>query len=434
MIHEFRIKNVLSFKEEQILSFEASTDNTYQDLYCVEIKPSFRLLKMGMIYGANASGKTNLLVALNILRRLVLNSAEDKFEKIEFVPFLLDENSKNENGEFYLSFFIGKRRFIYTLTVNTDYIEKEKLVYYPKSQPALVFQRTYDEVEALSQIEFGEKLGLSKKDAIILEGNTIRNSTLLSSYIKSNVSIDLLEDVIAWFKDTLMETIKPKTDLIFWTSKRIEESRECREFVLDALQKADLNISDIIIDEEEKSIDDQLAELIQGDKRIPSTEKEKLLKERKLKLKNISFMHTTSAGNFSIPYGLQSNGTQRYYGLGGVLSVLLQGEKILPIDELETSLHYELVNHFIKTFLVNSTNSQLIFTTHNINILSEDFIRRDVVWFCEKNNEGATELFSATDFGLHKNVSLFNAYRIGKLGAKPNPGDIFLENYAENSK
>lgn len=405
MIHEFRVKNFLSFKEEQILSFEATSDKSYQDLYCVTIKPNLKLLKLGIIYGANASGKTNLLFALNMLRKVVLKAKENKFEKIGFTPFLLNDTTQQEDGSFYLSFYIKKKRYIYTLVLNDDYIVSEKLIYYPKSQPALVFNRVFSKKEEVSKIEFGEKLAITNKEAIILEGNTINNSTLISIYNKSNVKIDLLENVATWFKMNLSQLITPTTDLTALTNKIVEESDTYKNFVIKALQKADFNISNILIEEENHH----------G------------LEEEKFLLKNISFVHDTALGKYAIPYYAQSSGTKRYYGLGGLMSLLMGSQRILPVDELETSLHFELINHFLKTFLVNSSNSQLLFSTHDIHILMADFIRRDVVWLCEKNEEGATALFSVSDFNLHKNISLFNAYRIGKLGAKPNTGDIYLE-------
>lgn len=96
-------------------------------------------------------------------------------------------------------------------------------------------------------------------------------------------------------------------------------------------------------------------------------------------------------------------------------------------DELENSLHYDLFTHIIKTFLVNSDRAQLIFSTHSLMLLDEDFIRRDMVNFASKNESGATEIYRAKDFGLHKEVSILNAYRAGKLGAKPQLGSIFID-------
>lgn len=131
---------------------------------------------------------------------------------------------------------------------------------------------------------------------------------------------------------------------------------------------------------------------------------------------------------------MQSQGTLRYYGLGGALNKLVSENATLLIDEIENSLHFELVRHFIKTFLVNSVHSQLIVSTHDIGILEDDLMRRDAVWITEKNINGGTELYSIADFKLHKNISIANAYKIGKLGGKPELGNIYLKEYGTKKK
>ena len=114
------------------------------------------------------------------------------------------------------------------------------------------------------------------------------------------------------------------------------------------------------------------------------------------------------------------------YGLSALLYTMVKNQQILVCDELDSSLHYDLFTHILKTFLVNSERGQLIFSTHNLMLLDEEYIRRDMVYFANKNQSGATEVYRAKDFGLHKEVSILNAYRAGKLGAKPNMGSIFM--------
>ena len=122
----------------------------------------------------------------------------------------------------------------------------------------------------------------------------------------------------------------------------------------------------------------------------------------------------------------ESDGTNRMYGLSALLYTMVKNQQILVCDELDSSLHYDLFTHILKTFLVNSERGQLIFSTHNLMLLDEEYIRRDMVYFANKNQSGATEVYRAKDFGLHKEVSILNAYRAGKLGAKPNMGSIFM--------
>ena len=133
---------------------------------------------------------------------------------------------------------------------------------------------------------------------------------------------------------------------------------------------------------------------------------------------------------YSLSIQKESSGTKRYFGLGGVLYELIHGSHILCIDELETSLHPDLMKHFLQMFLLNSKNSQLLITTHNISLMADqDFIRRDALWFTEKEGDGSVDLFSAADFNtdiLRKGSSIINAYKIGRLGAKPNLGSPYI--------
>ncbi|MEM6264708.1 MAG: AAA family ATPase, partial [Bacteroidota bacterium] len=121
MIHEFAIENVLSFKDEQVISFEASSDKTYEEYHVVK-KGNLRLLKLLLLYGANGSGKTNILLALEMLKDVILDKKNDKNEPVAVVPFLLDKTSRNKPSTFYLSFFIEQTRFIYSLVTDTERI------------------------------------------------------------------------------------------------------------------------------------------------------------------------------------------------------------------------------------------------------------------------------------------------------------------------
>jgi AAA15 family ATPase/GTPase len=139
-------------------------------------------------------------------------------------------------------------------------------------------------------------------------------------------------------------------------------------------------------------------------------------------------MHHTKDGDFSLLSETESAGTLSYLELLDQLYEMIHQNHIYLYDEIEKNIHYDLLIHYLSLFMMNSHASQLIFTTHDQLLLDEDFIRRDMVWFTDKSKEtGGTELYSAADFGLHKNISLYNAYKVGKLGAKPELGSIFIE-------
>ncbi|MDO9510333.1 MAG: ATP-binding protein [Bacteroidales bacterium] len=432
MILEFRVENFLSFREEQILSFEPSSDKEYESQYCVQVKEGVKVLKLGMIYGANASGKTNLLKSLEFLRRFILNQKKDKTEQTGSIPFHFDVLYSTKPSKFKLTFYLNQIKYVYSVVLSEKRVIEENLIYYPGIQPAVFFERWFNEEKEKSIIKFGGTIDLKSSDRKLIEGLTISNSSVFSAFAKANVEKSIFNDVFNWFSEDFMQMIHPSTDLFGWTSSRLEKDVLCKDFVLEVLQKADFNISAIDIDEEEIPIDEELESKISS-LDMPEHMKKEILQKKLLKAKDISFQHTTKLMEKNLPRKLESNGTIRFYGLGGVLNKLLSSNTFLCIDEIENSLHYDLVAHFVKTFLMNSNNSQLLFSTHDINLLNEDFLRRDTVWFTDKNDFGASELYSLLDFKLHKNLSAYNAYTIGKLGAKPLLGEILLSEHGKEN-
>jgi len=161
---------------------------------------------------------------------------------------------------------------------------------------------------------------------------------------------------------------------------------------------------------------------------IPDEAKQQMVQKGKISSVELMFKHQTDNGEFELPEELESMGTIRFMGMAIILRELLQENNIVSIDEIESSLHYELLSYFLKVFLANSEkNSQLIMTTHDINLLNEDFIRRDSVWFTDKDSCGETHLTRLSSLGLHKNLSPYNAYKQGKLVKLPFFGSIYLK-------
>ncbi|MCB0654132.1 MAG: ATP-binding protein [Saprospiraceae bacterium] len=432
MIHEFKVSNFLSFREEQTLSFEATSDKTFEDLYCVKKKANLRLLKMGMIYGANASGKSNVLKAIDYLRTFVLSGRKDKTMSINPPIFAFDPQYASKPTQFHLSFFIGETRYIYKLELTKEVVLYEKLEFYPGTQPAKIFERTYAEKEDIAVIEFGDKSksGLDSKDRAIFESHIIRNISVIGAYTGVNISSPPLDEVLDWFKNRLAGIINPTADLVPRTTDLLSRNDQFKDFVLEQLRKADYNVGDIIVKDrplldKEKNAIDRISPFLLGGS-FASTKADIQVSLNHL-LKEIFFSHYTSRGKFELPFESQSEGTKRYYGLSSVMYQLFEENTIAVIDEIESSLHFDLINYFIRSFLVNSKSSQLLFTTHNIQILAEDFLRRDVIWFTEKQDDGSTVLFSYPEVRLHKNISPYNAYKIGKIGAKPELGSIYTD-------
>lgn len=427
MILEFKVSNFLSVKDEQLLSFEATSDTTLEDIYVIK-KGKYRILKSAMIYGANASGKTNILAALDFISRLLHHPAEEKSEQTGFMPFLLDKTSREKDGHFELSFFADDIHFIYSLQINHAWITNEKLVYYPGVKPAIVFQRHYDKEKDLSVVELGSTLRIKSTDKDLLQSTTLRNISVLAAYGKLNIDVPEMEKPYRFLKNTLMPIITPRGNMRRWANSLVDKTTHAKQFVLKMLQKADFNIDEISLKTVKEGSDINIREQAEPDK-ISGDFRAQAEAIKGYEKKSLTFLKNIPESTpVLFPAELESQGTNRYYDLSSILYDVLSKNKCMMIDELENSLHPDLVNHLIKTFLVNSQEAQLIFSTHNINILSEqENLRKDVIWFTQKSKQGATELYSMADFSHRKELSFINAYKAGKFGAKPKLGSIYME-------
>ena len=237
MILEFKVENYLSFREEQVLSFDPSSDKEYESQYCVQVKEGVKVLKLGLIYGANASGKTNLLKSLEFLRKFVLRQKSDKTESTGVIPFQFDDSYIEKPSRFELTFYLNQIKYVYSVVLDDKRVIEENLVYYPGIQPAIFFERWFDEKKEKSVIKFGGTIDLKASDKKIIEGLTISNSSVFSAFSKANTEKSIFDDVFNWFSEDFMQMIHPKTDLFGWTSSRLEKDNLCRDFVLEVLQK-----------------------------------------------------------------------------------------------------------------------------------------------------------------------------------------------------
>lgn len=430
MIAEFKIRNFYSLRDEQALSFIPSNDDTSRDIYTEEVADGVSLLKIGCIYGSNASGKTNILKALDFFSQFMVNDSMNKGDEIGVVPFLLDDVSNKERSQFEMTFYLNREKYKLNLVLDNKVIYEEVLQVYSSVQPTLLYKRTYNAEKDATDIVFGGKVGLVKKSKEAIEGNTINNRTVISAFGKSNVERSRLNLVYEFFSQRIVPIMYPQSSLMDFTKRRITRDRDGRlkKFILHFLKASDFNISDIAIHEEEVNITPEMELMIKNTSGMPEKAIEEILKKGTLHSDEMFFVHYTSNGDKELYEELESRGTKRYMGLATILYDLLVHGVILPIDEIETSIHYELLSYFIKVFLVNSKRGgQLIVSTHDINLLDEDYIRRDVIWFTDKNDGGETQLIRLSTLGLHKTLSVYNAYRQEKLVDLPFLDSIYMD-------
>ena len=429
MIINFSIQNFGSIKEKQTLTFEADKSEHLENSYVINAS-GLRLLKIILIYGANASGKTTILKALEFLRDIVLEPETKKTDELDFQPFLFDSETPEQNSIISIEFLANDTKYYYEVEFFKKAIVNEVLNFYNPNK-ANVFKRNTDINNQFAEIKFGSKIKIDKTIEKNLEANTLWNNTVLGGFLKTNVDIKELKVVVEWFKNYLHPLIYTRTQLEGFVTSKIEKSELSKLDVISVLKKADFHISDIVIQEEEKEIPDGLINFLKGQLKGSLDEIKKLEEKGKVTSVNIEFEHTVNQTKYTLPIEMESQGTRRFYGFAGLLALLIKNSTAFPIDELESSLHPDLCMHFILSFLLNTDKSQLIATTHNREILdNKDFFRNDAIWFTDKNENCSTELYSLADFDssiVRNTTNILNAYKSGKLKATPNLGDNFID-------
>jgi len=427
MLIEISIENFGPFRDRQTLSFEATKDNDLANYYVAEPIKGLRLLKLCMLYGPNASGKSFVLFALENVRLMISKPPMQKDEKLYFNPFQLDTFSKETPTTIEISFVKQEIRYSYFISWNEHMILNEKLYYYPKGRQAVHFERETDKKTGISSLQFGSTVQSSSTDIDVLTGNLLSNVTVLGAYRRSNVYLNDLAAVLEWFLEDLMALVTPNTSLTRFAGDFIEKNPMAKDMIMNQLKLADLQISDMEI--ETYDTDSTLKEIRELPlnreiaQQIEQKVKTGLIKRQTIRFLHKAFLPDGTMQEFWLSMANESDGTMRYFGLSSILAILSQGTRIGGIDELESALHPDLMKHFLLQFLINTQQSQLLVSTHNALLLDDkDILRPDTIWFTQKANDGSSSLYSLSDFDskiYRKGGSILNAYKSGRLGAKP---------------
>ena len=401
MIAEIKFKNMFSFRDETVLSFEADKSKDLESYHVVQLAPDVKLLKLAVIYGANASGKSNIIKVCDFIRSFITCTPLNKAELIKIVPFLLNRTSKEQASEFSVSFYAmnGDKaiRYVYSVLLETTHIVRETLIYYLSQQPATVFERSME--NNVSSIKFGQKVKISTaaKEEITLK--CLPNMSVFAAYMQVNTNIAEMETALQYLTKQMMPAIVPTSSLSRYAEEAIKKET-AKEYILRYLQEADFNISNISSKEQET---------------------------KKGVVNYTMYQHKVSSGlggndYYEFPELYESDGTIRTFGLASQIQNSIGSNAFLAVDEIESSLHPKLIEYMIERFLKESKQAQLLLTTHYDGLLGEeDLLRKDNIWFAEKNTDGASVLYPLTDFkGLNRISSLQKAYKFGKFGAVPN--------------
>ncbi|WP_300171754.1 ATP/GTP-binding protein [uncultured Nitrosomonas sp.] len=412
MLVEFRVKNFRSLRDEQVLSLVASKDKTLQDTNTLAtgISAAPLLLRSAVIYGANASGKSNLIKALQYMRGVVADSATviQPGQIFAVQPFRLDAESASEPSEFEITFLLDGVRYQYGFSMTTQRIVREHLLVYKAFKPQRWFTRHFDVDSGKDVYDFSPGL---KGPKSLWEGATRPNSLFLSMAVQLNS--EALRSVFDWFVNHLVifnEQVQLNPQVSIQMLKRADGRKEICQF----LSAADISIADI--DVETRKVPGQAVhfDLVAGRTEVRTEEME----EHRLR-----FHHVTEQGRAVFELLDESNGTRNLLFLAGPVLDILNKGLTLVIDELDTSLHTLLVRELVRLFHrlnINTGGAQLIFTTHDTSLLdAPDLLRRDQIWFVEKDRDQASSLVALSEFSPRKNEALERGYLMGRYGGVP---------------
>ena len=422
MLLEFKVKNFRSIREEQTLSLAASKADKKLNDCLIDASlaglSGVKFLKGAALYGANASGKSNIMQAMGFLASFVRGSAINikPGDLTGAEPFKLDKVSATKPTEFEITFVAEGVRFVFGLSLTKERVLEEYLVAYPNGVPQRWYERTYN---AKKKGYDWAKPSVSFKDDKSLREKTRENSLFLS--VGPQFNHQQLTQVLSWFYNKLRmfsmdaeQMIHPLDTALYMTA-RVDNSR-----IVNLLRNADIGIVDASVRQTEIGVDDLRQRLTLGV--LAKIESEGGL--RPMHTFDIALMHKMKSGD---PVAMdylkeESAGTRRLFSVLGPWLNALDNGHTLFVDEIETSLHPVLVKELLGLFFSkknNPKNSQIIFTTHSPSLMSSGLMRRDQIWFTEKSDEGATELYPLTEYKPREDEALSKGYLGGRYGAIP---------------
>lgn len=425
MLIRFRVSNFRSLRDEQELSLVASSLGELKDIVRRPAGLSEGVLPVAAIYGANASGKSNVIAALQFMEEAVRNSHRTWSPEgdIHTQPFLLDETSATSPTRFDADLLIDGTRFEYGFHLDSSSIHSEWLRAYPNGRKQAWFTREAD-AEGGKKFTFGKQLAGENQSIANL---TRKNSLFLSAAAQNNH--EQLSPIYNWFAKKL-HFVRDRDALFARTARDCKDREVLRKQIGQAMQAADLGI--VGMELEEQAMDEKMRTLIQT---FTETAR-KLYPEQTIppdasmpsSLPRMVLLHKASREK-PMPFSNEneSAGTLAWFGLlGPVLTALGRG-RTLCVDELDSSLHPALAVELVRMFndpVRNPKGAQLVFNTHDTNLLDPRLFRRDQIWFTEKDDKGVTHLYPLTDFKPRKDENLERGYLQGRYGAIPFVGSL----------
>lgn len=425
MLLRFKFSNFRSFRAEQELSLTAGAFGDRAETVRHPSGTEEGVLPVAAIYGANASGKTNVILAIRFMREVVRNSHArwEPDKAIELQPFAGEADSPTTLS---VDFLLDGVRHQYGFSLSPEAVLEEWMYAYPLGKKQTWFARARNK-----PISFGAKL---QGDNRTIERLTRPNSLFLSAAAQNNH--EALSPVYRWFSRSFSFVVGERSTARH-RARNLYRDADLRKKLARLLSLADLGISDLSV--REVAVPEEARQLIF---RFTSRIKEATKTDKPLPFeeaqREIQFLHRI--GESTIPFGeeQESKGTIAFLCLLDPVFRALANGGVVCVDELDDSLHPLLALEVIRQFSEvnkNPASAQLIFNTHDTNLLSAGVLRRDQIWFTEKRQDGASQMYPLTDFKPRRQENLENGYLQGRYGAIPflNP-DCFLESSHEEER
>ncbi len=433
MLVKFIVENFLSFKDETTLDMLASTDSRNQNHISKNRigNTDLEVLKSAAIYGANASGKSNLIEALMFAKNFITLGTRAE-ETIFTNPFKLDPVKAKSPSKFEFIIFFEGIIYHYGFSIDKQKVHEEWLLMKDNKKFKTLFERVVFENEEQS-FEFGPSFVSKRKKndyqflEFVMRGTRSNELFLTEAFEKK---VEKIKPLMKWFREIL--TIVSADSEYGLLEMRTKEDENFRCFLEELLILNGTGISSIGTETSKLEIEKEFNELPKSMKKLIQ---ENINKEVGMTITGgvnltisdegeviqVKTQHLTSDNEtINFDFEEESEGTQRLVHLAPALFELQTSNKVYFIDELERKLHPKLSKNLVETFLkVGNERSQLLFTTHESNLLDLDLLRRDEIWFVEKDKLGSSHLTSLAEFKIRLDLNIQKGYLNGRFGAIP---------------
>jgi len=411
MLIQFKVANFRSFGSEVTLSLEAVKAFKESEENVVEVG-GYRLLRSAAIYGANASGKSNLVKALLFMRRFVLSSAtRNSVAGIPSDPFRLNVQNIKAPSLFEVVFVSEEVTYRYGFEVTSEEVCSEWLLRSsgPRNKEFPLFTRDHDGIDVSDSYEEGK--GREKE--------TRNNALFLSTVDQKNGEV--AHQIVKWFNNVKVLSGTRDESFAQFTGKQMQDP-STRKRLIDFVRQVDDSILDVVARE--------MSYYVKPNSLLPPE-----IARSQQKRANFDFTVLRAQMDGANPCGQvsfdldddESAGTAKLLRLAGLWLDILDNGTMAFVDELEAKLHPHLTRRLVRLFnspKTNPKNAQLVFVTHDTNLLTYGGLRRDQVWFCEKNRTGSTDLYSLAEIKVRKGARFENDYIGGRYGAIPYFGNV----------